>query len=251
MNARSVMRWRRHHRARYGWGRALAGRLAVCGLAMTAVVWPDPASATTPATSQSTAMTPAAMRFPAGSRVEPLADRLWLYGLPLQAVVFDAPVDVPELIRTLSRQQPALRDLMVLPGVAILSGRLGDALWMAVLASPVAGRSVGSVSSLLVSTTRQDAPLPAWLPPAARLELDVVVADGGVRMSERIWQHPLSPARLASVIRQGLRRHGWEDDGKRADAGDWQSWRRHGERLDWLLLPLDAGSGLWIRRRVP
>lgn len=251
MNARLGMRFRRHHRAGCGWGRTLAGRAAICGVAVAAAVRPDAAGAATPATSQPAAMTPAAIRFPAGSRVEPLADRLWLHGLPLQAVVFDAPVDVPELIRTLSLQQPALRDLTVLPGMAILSGRVGEALWMAMLASPVAGRSVGSVSSLQVSTTRLDAPPPAWLPPPARLRLDVVAVDGGARVSERIWQHPLPPARLASITRQGLRRQGWQDDANRAEAGDWQSWHRRGERLYWLVLPLDAGSGLWIRRWAP
>lgn len=244
-------RFRRHQRAGYGWGRVLARKLAICWVALAAAVWPDAMIAAARATSLRVTMTPAAIRFPVGSQVEPLADRLWLYGLPLQAVVFDAPVDVPELIRTLSRQQPALRDLTVLPGMAILSGRVGDVLWVAVLASPVAGRSVGSVSSLLVSTTRLDAPPPAWLPPAARLRLDVVVQDGQARVSERIWQHPLPPARLASIMRQGLRRQGWQDDDERADAGDWHSWHRNGERLHWLLLPLGAGSGLWIRRWTP
>ncbi|WZB75182.1 hypothetical protein WJ972_00595 [Achromobacter insuavis] len=79
---------------------------------------------------------PAGLRFPPGSRVEPLADRMWLNGAAMQALMFDAPVDVPELIRVLSRQQSAFSDLQILPGQAILSGWVGDALWVARMASP-------------------------------------------------------------------------------------------------------------------
>lgn len=194
--------------------------------------------------------TPAALRFPTGSRVEPLADRLWLHGLPLQAVVFDAPVDVPALIRTLSRQQPAFRDLLILPGLAILSGRADDAIWVALLASPSAGRSVGSVSSLRAWAQSPDAPTPSWLPPAARLKLDVGVLDGGTTVRESVWQHPMAPARLEAILRQRLLRQGWRFD-EDGGAGAWQSWRRRGERLQWMMMPLNAGSGLWVRRWKP
>lgn len=229
----------------------LTRRLAICGLVTVATVPPVAVHAGVLARSEpSMAMTPAALRFPAGSRVEPLSDHLWLHGLPLQAVMFDAPVDVPELIRTLARQQPGLRDLTVLAGMAILSGRVGGAYWVALLTSPAAGRSVGSVSALQAAD-RRDAPRPAWLPPPVRLRFDLLSVEAGVRVSERIWQHVLPPARLAPILRQGLQRQGWHDAGQAADAGAWQSWRRRGEQLDWLLTPLDGGSGLWIRRREP
>lgn len=192
----------------------------------------------------------AGLRFPPGSRVEPMADRAWLYGAPLQVLVFDAPVNAPALIRILTRQQPALADLQVLPGQAILSGRVGDALWVAQVASPETGRSVGSISSIHALA----APVgdtPAWLPMPARLRLDFAVLEGGVKVSEHIWQHPLPPARLALLLQQGLLRDGWQRADNELGGAGRQSWRRLGARLQWTLVPLDAGSGLWVRRWTP
>lgn len=192
----------------------------------------------------------AGLRFPRGARVEPLADHMWLRGAPIQVQVFDAPVNAPELISILTRQQPALADLQVLPGQAILSGRVGDALWVVQVASPEAGRSIGSVSSIQARAAPMgDAP--AWLPLHARLRLDFAVLEGGVKVSEHIWQHPLPPARLALLLQQGLLRDGWRrTDDDLAGAGR-QSWRRQGAWLQWTLVPLDAGSGLWVRRWTP
>lgn len=192
----------------------------------------------------------AGLRFPPGSRVEPLANRMWLHGEPIQVLVFDAPVNAPELIRSLTRQQPALADLQVLPGQAILSGRVGDALWVAQVASPEAGHSIGSISSIhALAVPVGDTP--AWLPMHSRLRLDFAVLEGGVKVSEHIWQHPLPPARLALLLQEGLLRDGWQRaDNEQAGAGR-QSWRRQGARLQWTLVPLDAGSGLWVRRWTP
>ncbi|CAB3922975.1 hypothetical protein LMG3412_05474 [Achromobacter deleyi] len=191
-----------------------------------------------------------ALRFPPGSRVEPLADRMWLSGAPVQVVVFDAPVNAPELIRELSRQQPALGDLQVLPGQAILSGQVGDAWWVAQMESPEAGRCVGSISAIHAQPLPASVP-PAWLPANARLRLDFTVLEGGMKVSEHIWQHPLPPARLALLLQQGLLRDGWRRvESEPAGAGR-QSWRRQGAQLQWLLVPLDAGSGLWVRRWTP
>jgi hypothetical protein len=134
---------------------------------------------------------------------------MWLHGVPIQVVVFDAPVNTPELIRVLSRQQPALGDLQVLPGQAILSGRVGGALWVAQMASPETGRSVGSISSMRGQALPAGDP-PRWLPANARLRLDFTVLEGGVKVSEHIWQHPLPPARLALLLQQGLLGDGWQ-----------------------------------------
>lgn len=240
---------------RWGRGAAPVARCVIGGLIVVACMAPiamGVAAAAAPTALVSlAAATPAALRFPAGSRVEPLADRFWWRGLPLQAVVFDAPVDVPALIRTLSRQQPAFRDLLILPGLAILSGRVGDEIWVAQLASPSTGRSVGSVSSLQAWEPLPQARLPVWVPPAARLVLDIAMEDSGTRVCERVWQHPLAPAQLGPIVRQRLLRQGWHDDGEPAKVGAWQSWRRHDEHLQWMMTPLDAGSGLWVRRWAP
>ena len=191
----------------------------------------------------------AGLRFPPGSRVEPLADRMWLNGAPMQALVFDAPVDVPELIKVLSRQQPAFSDLQIRQGQAILSGWVGDAFWVAQLGSPEGGRSIGSVSSITpVAAVVTD--VPDWLPADAQPMLDFTVRQGRGTVVESIWRHFLAPSRLAPVLRQGLLRAGWQQL-DRGWAVAWQSWQQRGERLQWMLTPLDGGSGLWIRRWTP
>ncbi len=192
----------------------------------------------------------AELRFPPGSRVEPLAERMWLRGMPVQVLVFDAPVNAPELIRLLSRQQPALVDLQVFPGRVLLSGQVGGAWWVAQMQSPGSGRSVGSISSIRALAAPAGG-APAWLPANARLRLDFTVLEGGVKVSEYIWQHPLPPARLALLLQQGLLRDGWQRAGNEPAGAGRQSWRRQGARLQWTLVPLESGSGLWVRRWTP
>lgn len=234
--------------------RWVIGRIRFTGRALIvlALVVAAPWTAVLAVTSRpsSGALILADLRFPSGSRVETLADRMWLNGAPMQALVFDAPVDVPELIRHLSRQQPALDDLYVLPGQVILSGRVGEAFWMAQLASPAAGRSVGRLSSIQPSAA-PTMDLPVWLPTHARSRLNFTVLEAGLKVSEDIWQHPLPPARLTPLLRQGLLRDGWHSAESDQAAGAWQSWRRQDERLQWVVVALDAGSGLWVRRWTP
>ena len=237
-------RWRDMRRA----SRVLAvSALTVLG----ALAWPAAlAGISTPALRvASNPTSPPGLRLPPGSRVERLADRMWLNGAPMQAWLFDAPVDVPELIQALTRQQSAFSDLQILPGQAILSGWAGEVLWVAQLTSPETGRSVGSVSSITPAATVGNG-MPVWLPADARLMLDFAVEQAQATVSESIWRHPLAPPRLAPLLRQGLLRAGWQD----ADPGGtaaWQSWRLRGERLQWMLTSVDAGSGLWIRRWTP
>lgn len=257
MNAPSFLGRRWHGPSVHGrsrgahWGFTLPVRAASAMTVWAVLAWPVAlagAATQTPRASSEPASL-AGLRFPPGSRVEPLADRMWLNGTPMQAVVFDAPVDVPELIQALSRQQPAFSDLQILPGQALLSGRVGDALWVAQLGSPGSGRSVGIVSSITPAAVAVT-DVPAWLPVDARLMLDFAVSQGQGTAVESIWRHLLAPSRLAPLLRQGLLRAGWRDlDSGRAVA--WQSWQRRGERLQWMLTPLDAGSGLWIRRWTP
>ncbi|WP_368931871.1 hypothetical protein [Achromobacter xylosoxidans] len=237
---------------RRGGARAVvvAGFAALAALAMALGTT---ALATTPAHALPSAPGPvslADLRFPPGSRVESVAERMWLHGMPVQVWVFDAPVDVATLIQTLSRQQPALGDLRIMPGFAILSGRVGEAYWVLRLTSPTAGRSVGSMSSLSTLATSTSAP-PGWLPSGARLRLDFAVAQADRVLSESIWQYQLSPSRLAPLLRRGLARDGWRDIEAGQGNGGWQSWQRRQERLQWLLVPLESGSGIWIRRSTP
>lgn len=183
------------------------------------------------------------LRFPAGSRYSLLADRVWLYGQPAQVLVFEVPMKASEWVRALSAQQSALADLNVLPGQLMLSGLIGDEQWVAQMEEAGPGRTVGSISSLRLRGS-PISPTPSWLPEGARLRLDVAVMDGGDRVSERIWQHALAPARMMSLLDTGLLREGWR---RLPGDGDAQSWARGSQRLQVWVGPLDTGSGLRVR----
>ena len=104
-----------------------AGALPRAGAQTVQALWPDAATRGLVTDGMALAVTrpatPADLQLAAGARRQWLADRLWLYGQPAGVLVFDTPQDVPELIRSLSGQQPALVDLHVLPGQVLLSGR--------------------------------------------------------------------------------------------------------------------------------
>lgn len=190
------------------------------------------------------------LRLPKGSTYELLAERMWLHGLPAQVLVFDAPRSPAVLARDLSAQQPAMTDLHVLPGQLILSGSVGDDRWVAQLEGAGAGRTVGSISAVSVRAA-PTASRPAWLPDGARVRMDVAVLEGGVKVSERIWQHALPPEKIAGLLEAGLRRAGWKQESAaepgqagalRTGAGQW--WTNERERMKLWLVPIETGSGL-------
>ncbi len=188
------------------------------------------------------------LRFPAGSRRGLLAESVWLHGIPARVLVFDTPLSTPELIRSLSGQQPGLTDLNVLSGQAILSGQVGRERWVVQMEGLGARRTAGSISvvSLLGEPVHA---WPDWLPPGARIRLDVTVQEGGVRVSERIWQYALPPGKLAPLLEARLLRHGWRRLPVSGEAAHW--WGRQGARMRLSLVPLDGGSGLLASGRAP
>ena len=187
------------------------------------------------------------LRLPEGSTHALLADRVWLHGYPAQVLVFDAPADSRAVVRALVDQQPGLSDLNVLPGHLILSGWIDDQQWVAQMQSAGPSRTIGTVSSLRMAALPNPV-MPVWLPEGARLRLDFAVMEAGVKVWERIWQHGLPPSRIAPLLKAALLRHGWRLE---ADDGALQSWARADQRMQVSLVPLDAGSGLRVRRWVP
>lgn len=199
------------------------------------------------------------LRFPAGSSHAWLADQLWLHNQPTRVLVFDVPTPARELIRALTEQQPALMDLNVMPGLLLLSGRVGDERWVVQMQTLIdskseatghrksGGRTVGSIASVPL-TSSIGAPSPAWLPTGSRLRLDVAVKDAGVTVSEHIWQHVLPPAQLATELEAGLQREGWR---RQSVAGAMQWWGLNDRRMQILLVPLETGSGLHVRGWAP
>ncbi len=188
------------------------------------------------------------LRFPAGSRRGLLADRVWLHGIPARVLVFDTPLGTPELIRTLAGQQPGLTDLNVLSGQAILSGQVGREQWVVQMEGLGARRTVGSISAVNLLGAPGNS-RPDWLPPGARIRLDVAVQEDGARMSERIWQYSLPPGQVAPMLEANLLRHGWRRLPASDEAAQW--WGRQDARMRLSLVPLDGGSGLLVSGRTP
>ena len=164
-------------------------------------------------------------------------------GQPAGVLVFDTPQDVPELIRSLSGQQPALVDLHVLPGQVLLSGKVGDAQWVAQMEAVGARRTVGSISQVRLGAPAAFVP-PAWLPADASLKLDFEIHEDGRRVREQIWRSALSPRRAQAAQRR-LRDAGWR--AARVPAGAAQRWERDDAALQWTATPVEQGSGIWIR----
>lgn len=236
---------------------ALAARLLLPVPASAAGTWPKLVWASESAAASNRFARPAqaaagpvsltALRFPAGSRHELLGEKVWLHGMPAQVLAFDAPLSASELIRYLSGQQPALADLNVLPGQAILSGQVGHEQWVVQMEGVEPRRTVGSISTLNLRSAPAR-PEPAWLPVGARLRLDVEVLDQGVKVSDRIWQYDTPPASVAPRLEAGLRRDGWL---RPLAASEPQWWIKGTARLRISLVPLDGGSGLLARGWAP
>lgn len=188
-------------------------------------------------------------KFPNGTVHESLGDDMRLYGLPVQIRVFDAPLGVPALIRALSDQQPGLADLRVLPGQAILSGMVNESLWLVQMEGLSEKRSVGSISILPVSPVIvRSPPLPAWLPPGARLRFAFSVLEGSQRVTDDIWTHSLPPKQLRPLIHRNLAARGWT---AQSSAHEESVWRRKERRMRVDIYAVGAGSGVRAQRVLP
>jgi hypothetical protein len=173
-----------------------------------------------------------------------------LYGHPAQIEVFDAPVDLLTLLRSVAAQQPQLQDLHVLPGRVILSGFIYDKLWVAHLESLGPRRTIASLSALsmrIPQNTRGSAP--SWMLAGAILRLDFSVVQPPYRVTERIWNHSWAPARVLSLLQQRLRQAGWM---KQDDVDGANLWTLGDARLSLHVSALqDQGSGVLARTWEP
>lgn len=183
------------------------------------------------------------LRLPEGSHWTTLAERMWIHGQSAQVLVFDAPQSMLDLMRTLSSQQPALADLIVLPGQILLSGQVGQEHWVAQLQGTESGRTAGTIATLSMASSMGET-RPAWLPVGWRLRLDVAVMEANVKVADRIWQHALPPPRSAVMLEAGLLREGWS---RGPDEGASQFWHRERARMRVSLLPFESGSSLQVR----
>lgn len=192
---------------------------------------------------------PSSLPLPAGSAQAPLGDALRVYGMPTAVRVFDTPMPLADAIQWFSAWQPALADLSVLPGLAVLSGMVSGQLWVVSLQPHGASRTHGSVAALDLHTA--DLPRrcrPAWLPSEARLHLDFQV-DDVARARVQVWSYAVHPTRLQARLDQGLAREGWQ---RQAGVdGGLHRWVRGRAAITLDVAPAGQGSGLLVRHEEP
>lgn len=226
-----------HHRAGYSWAAWLA--LAVCNTV--------PVAAATGV--------PNAVRWhlPDGATQVAIADRATLYGVPADIVYYEAPLAVAGMIAHFAAHHPALRDLAVLPGMAVLSDRSGHCMRTATVAGIGPARSAGTLSRVCWPPEAAAAPAaPAWLPAGARLAFDFGVHDAPASYVQQIWRHDDAPEAVRTALRRALVRHGWTPLPPGMPAGEpAREWRRGAQLLAIDTMAADPGSAIVLRLQEP
>lgn len=188
------------------------------------------------------------LALPPGSVQTPLGTGVHLFGLPADIRLLDIPAAVAQVVPMLTAAYPALSDLGVYPGMAVLSGQVAGRLWVVTLEPAGPRRTRGSISVL---ETAGQAPggtvvrRPAWLPAAARLRLDFGIDEADGRATQQIWTLALSVDSARQALADGLRRDGWQLDGAGPHASRWargHSW------LEVTITRAEGGSGILLQR---
>jgi hypothetical protein len=177
-----------------------------------------------------------------------------MQGQPMAAWAFEAPGSVPAVAVWLSQRQPALRDLWVVPGSAVLAGMEGRRQWAARLFDAGWGRTRGTISVLPLHDAFADpAPAFAWRLNGGQLLFEFQSREDGGTVVEQVWTHAAAPSRLRNRVRRDLRAQGWRKVSAQDLAiGDGEScWSRANTRLSMVIAPLDDGSsGVTVVLRV-
>jgi hypothetical protein len=195
---------------------------------------------------------------PPGGHYAALGTALRIQGRPLSAWVFEAPGSVPTVAAWLTEQQPALRDMWVLPGSAVLGGVEQGRHWVARLFDAGWGRTRGTISALpLGDMSVTPAAARPWQRPwqlkGGRLRFELQSRVAGETVFEQVWTHAAPAARLRRMLWRELRAQGW----RQAPAADVsigdpdQNWSRERLRLSLVIAPIGTGgSGVTAVLRV-
>jgi hypothetical protein len=183
----------------------------------------------------------AAWTLPPGSQREAVARGASLHGAPADILYYEAPLEVPAMIAHLSKHHPGLRDLAVLPGIAVLSGAQGACTRVATVAGLGKGRSAGSLSRVCWGQAQAASP-PDWLPEGGHRVFEFSEREGG--FSRQVWRYAQGAGSIQPRLRQGLARQGWTPVLEPAGDAARQEWRRGGQRLAFDLLPVEQGCAL-------
>jgi len=165
---------------------------------------PQPA---TDRTATSDAM--AAPVLPPGGRYLSAGEQLQVQGQAMTGWIFEAPGDIREIAKWLSNQLPVLRDLLVAPGLVVLSGMDAQSHWSARLTDGGRGWVQGTLSRLPLEQSPVPMPAVPWQPEGARLQFDVRWREKRLAGAQQVWTHGATPANLRQRLRAALQRDGW------------------------------------------
>ncbi|HEY0295824.1 MAG TPA: hypothetical protein VGC69_10880 [Bordetella sp.] len=173
-----------------------------------------------------------------------------VYGAPAEVLSYEAPMDAPALIAFLAQQYPALRDMAVFPGMAVLSDLSGPCSRVVTVSGQDGRGSRGTLSTICWEKAMTRPALPApWLPAGAELVFDFSEPAGRAGYVQQIWQYASPPDAVARQVHGNLARQGWRPAYDPDGAGSsWQTWQRGSETVIVDILGKAAGSMLAVLR---
>jgi hypothetical protein len=193
---------------------------------------------------------------PYGGAYEPLGADIRVQGQAVAAWVFDAPATVPDMVAWFSERQPALRDMWVMPGSAVLGGVDGAVQWAARLFDAGHGRTRGTLSVLSLADagrapSTNDPAAMGWRPTGANLQFELRLREDGHTIIQRVWTHALPPARVWRDTKHTLAAAGWRVAAHAIPAAPGCGiWSRSSSTLSVIVAALDAGSGITTVLRI-
>jgi hypothetical protein len=186
---------------------------------------------------------------PPGGQYTPLSEVLRVQGQQVSAWVFEVPgITVAALAAWLTRQQPALSDIWVMPGSAVLAGIEGGRHWAARLFDAGSGRSRGTVSvmSLTEKSPNTASPAHVWQLSGGHLHFELQFREDNGMVTEQVWTHTLRPASLWQALRRDLMAAQWQE--KRGhdalEVSGVHVWTRAQTHLSIFIVAWERGSGI-------
>lgn len=184
---------------------------------------------------------------PAGSVREAALLPFRVNGRPVVLQSFVVPRTLPHVAAGLMPQLPRQALMSGLPDGVSISWSDKSWLWSVRLRGLGPALTHGTVSgSDRAGGATVATPAPAWLPPDARLALDVRTRQGARQSTQQVYLHAASAPRLSSLLRAGLTRCGWSPV---VESGGAAQWQRAGAQLDVVLVTRSGGSGVvlhWV-----
>lgn len=185
---------------------------------------------------------------PEGSIRTLVASRALLYGAPADILHYEAPLGVVDMIAHIERHHPLLRNLAVLPGMAVLAGSHGTCSSMATISGSEAGRSTGTLSRVCWDRAQPAAAAPDWLPEGGRRVFDFAEPAFPDGQMQQIWRYEQPAESVKRQLRERLNRHGWKPASGSPGASGWRSWVRGSQGLSVDLFAVEGGCVLALLR---